>query len=204
MKVGTQGTKPEGGGRYVDKAGLFHFVVNQQSIDTAGNGEVLRSEVEVVGGEHDDQVGKTVSYDLFLPEGSQYPEDNASNLLRFGCALGIYSKQQWAADRESGIAADVPVDEASGLQFVGKVEMKPDKNDKTKHWARITRVYAVGDDEVQGVPMSVEHLAVYGGKLPRSEGGFRQAGANGATNGQSASNRPSPQQPPAGDDDDLF
>ena len=204
MKMNTQGTKPEGGGQYIDKPGMYHFVVSTSGLNDAGGYQKLSYECETVGGEHPDEVGKKVTYDLFLPEGSQFPEDNASNILRFACALGIYSKSQWTADRDGGVEADLPVDQADGLQFVGKVEMKPGKKDPTQSFARITRVYAVGDDEVQSVPMSVEHLAVYGGKLPRSEGGFRQAGANGATNGQSAANRPSPQQPPAGDDDDLF
>lgn len=211
MKLGTEGTKPEGsGGRYVDAAGNYHFVINDVKHDDGGGYPKLAYECEVVGGEHDEQAGKIVSYDLFLPEGSQYPEDNASALLRFACALGVYSKEQWAKDRDGGIEADVPLDEAAGLQFVGKVELKPDKNDKDKKWARITRVYAVGDDESQGVPMSAEHLSIFGGKLPMSAGGFRQGGGSAAGGVRPTAIQPASQSPQAtqaaaaGNDDDLF
>jgi hypothetical protein len=200
MKLFTSGTNPEGtGGKYVDKAGTYHFVINEQSTGAAGNGQVLRNVVEVLAGEHSDQVGKQVGYDLFLPEGSQYPEDNANALLRFGCALGIYSKAQWDADLKAGSAADVPIDNAAGLQFVGKVEMKPDKTDKSKSWARVVRIYAVGDDEAQGVPVSHDHLSVFNGKLPMSAGGFRggQPGGNASPATQAA-------QSTTGGIDDLF
>lgn len=209
MKVNTGGTNPEGsGGQFVDKAGIYHLTIVEQAIEEAGNsgGQVLRNSCEVLGSEHADQVGKQIKYDLFLPEGSQYPEDNANALLRFGCALGIYSKAQWDADIKAGVSADVPVDEAAGLQFVAKVEMKPDKTDKDKHWARVTRIYAVGDDDAQGAPMSKPHLAIFNGKLPMSAGGFRGGQSGGAT--PAATVQPQASAPVAAsaatNDDDLF
>ena len=174
MKMSTQGTDPNAQpGKHVAKGGMYHLVINEYDDQSNSQYPKLSFLCEAVGGENADQIGKQVKHDLFLPEGSQFPESTANLLMNFGCHLGIYSKKQWDADLAAGRDAEIPFEDSVGMQFIGKVEMQPDKNDKTKLWSRVVRTYAVGDDDVIPVAKSADHIAVFGGKLPKSDGSFR-------------------------------
>lgn len=178
MKMKTEGTNPEGSpGKHIEKAGMYHFVVNDFHDLSNDQNPKISFDCEVIGGEHADQIGKICKKDLFLPEGSQYPESNANAMFFMACSLGIYSKKQWDADLAAGRDADIPFEDTTGMQFIGNVVLEPDKNDKLKSWARIKRTYAVGDDDVIQVSKSADHIAVFGGKLPKSDGSFRDLNA---------------------------
>lgn len=196
VRVNTSNTNPEStGGNYIDAEGKFHCIVD----DIRVFDDKVEMDYSVLNGPAG-QAGKQRKGETFW-----LTEKAMSRLLRFACAVGLYTTAQWKADRDAGADTDIQIEDAVGRDFCVDIKLVPGKKDPTKKFAEFGfDIHAVGDDAAADCPKCPKTLAIYKGKLPKSDGTFREVsggsgggsgGNGGGSSGQPAKPSPRPTQP---------
>lgn len=188
VRVSTSNTNPEStGGNYIDAEGKFHCIADDIRVFE----DKVEMDYSVLAGPPG-QAGKQRNGETFW-----LTEKAMSRLLRFACAVGLYNTTQWKADKESGVDVDINIEDAVGRDFCVDIKLEPGKKDPSKKFAEFGfNIHAVGDDAAVECPKCPKTLAIYKGKLPKSDGTFREA--NGGTGGTGSGGQPArtSQKPP--------
>lgn len=192
VRVNTSNTNPEStSGNYIDAEGKFHCVVD----DIRVFDDKVEMDYTVLNGPPG-QAGKQRKGETFW-----LTEKAMSRLLRFACSVGLYNLGQWKADKESGVDVDINIEDAVGRDFCVDIKLVPGKTDPSKKFAEFGfNIHAVGDDAAVECPKCPKTLAIYKGKLPKSDGTFREVsggsggGSGGGSSGQPAKPNPKPPQ----------
>lgn len=210
VKVNTHNTEPDStGGNSITKSGNYHFLVEKVEDFSQSDDPKLEAHMIVLAGDHADQVGKKIRETFWLAGDDEKKTALAhGKLADFACAIGLYSKAQWRADKEANVQPDLPVETmAEGRQFCAPIQMKPytgnNPEKKKKNEGRVFanfvfKFWAVGDPESDAVAKCPDYLSVFssmGGALPTREGPPRIPGTKpaGSTNaGSTTANASAP------------
>lgn len=129
MKFDINNSNPEGGG-LIEKTGVYHLRVTN-SKETDENAEIGVEILRAEKSENADQVGRTTNLWMSWPHKSQNAKAATNALLHLACAVNIYSYEQWAKDKESGISPELDFGSIKGQTFIGKIEVSEVDSKKT-------------------------------------------------------------------------
>ena len=210
VKIATQGTDPEKqGGTWINAEGFFHFGIEGAKDQSGDQKPKLSFELVVLASSAEGQAGKKHVEEFNLLGGDEQKTAACFNrLLKFACAIGLYSEVQWKEDTANGVEFDFDIESAIGRQFCTKVTLKPGTKNPNQKFANIGfDFWAVGDEEADGTPKNSEWVTVVAdeqGRLPTRAGGMRKPGtlsankANGNGNGQyKPQSNPAAHKPPS-------
>lgn len=137
VQIPTGETKPEGGGG-IDADCDCHFVIEGYEDFSQDGSPRLVFDFVVLASTDPNQVGKKRKGESFSLNANA-----AGRLLELACAVGLYSKPQWKADKEAGVDPDIPYQDSVGCQLCSQVHMKPFDS---KYWqGRLDKAAAAGD-----------------------------------------------------------
>lgn len=164
-------TNPDGGGgKYLDKAGLFQFYVNdiQPADDHIGVKSTVLAGTEL--GEISKEHNERLSFDAKF----------YWRILEFACATGVLTKEQWRQMKESNTGFDTDLlANAIGMSFCAESKRTPGKGDKAdKTYTNLTGgFHAPGDPAANHYPLDPEYVASMTNGLPTKDGTLRKRGA---------------------------
>jgi len=219
VRVPAGQTDPENkGGSGIEKAGNYHFAVEKCEDFSQSDKPRLEFHLIVIGGQHADQIGKKIRETFWLTGDDEKKTASAMNrLTEFACAIGLYNKVQWRADKEANQTPDIPLESQSdGRQFCAPIEMRAyggkdaakQEQYRDRKFANFGfKFWAVGDEESDAVPKDPDYIGLFGPAgcaLPTREGPPRVPGTkhvapaghgNGHGQQQHASTPPATTQP---------
>jgi hypothetical protein len=191
VKRNAEGADRGEGGNGIDKAGWYHFIVEE-----AKEGNTSADlKATVIGGDNADQKGKSLNHfvNFFASDASDEKKQQTVTRMMFDWAEALMLQEKvsgkiFTAEVRKQLvesSADVEFDfnEAMGRQFVAKVELEPykgkDEAKKVKYAGRMFPrigfdVYSPLHDAVKNVPKDPEYMSYLGVK---SAGGGNNGGA---------------------------
>lgn len=203
-KFGTSEYKG-GGGDWIDRPCICHFVIDEVNEDFLGS-DKPRYEIEfrVVASTEPEMVGKFLHKDK---GGAFHVSEKAiGRLFELACATGVLNRDYLKKQVEAKEDVEFEPKDMEGLQFIAPVAMRPGKDDPSKHYANLGgekgfTFYAVGDEECDTLPKD-EHTLSYArrqdGALPTRNSDFRKPGTKKAPANGAAANGTRKAPPPAG------
>lgn len=117
IKADISESNPDGGGNFFTEACKCHFIVMGWEDHSGVANPYVEVEMQALASDVPSQVGKKRQERFYLGAKS------IGKLLEWACAVGIYNKPQWAADKAAGVSPGIEVEDAVGRQFAAPVAM---------------------------------------------------------------------------------
>ena len=119
IKADISESNPDGGGNFFSENCNCHFIVMGWEDHSGVANPYVEVEFQALASDVPSQVGKKRQERFYLGAKS------IGKLLEWACAVGIYTKPKWAADKLAGISPDIEVENSIGRQFCAPVAMIP-------------------------------------------------------------------------------
>lgn len=117
IKANISESRPEGGGDFFSERCNCHFITEGWEDHSGTASPYVEITFQALESDVKSQVGKKRNERFSL-----HPKA-IGKLLEWACAVGIYSKPKWAADKAAGISPDIEIENAIGKQFCAPVGM---------------------------------------------------------------------------------
>jgi hypothetical protein len=166
LQIPLDETNPEGGGKkWIDEECDVQFMVNDYTDRSADEKPRLEFKLVVVSATKPAQIGREMTEEFYLTQKA------LGRLLELACALGLYNKQQWKADKEAGVNPDIEFGEAIGRCFCARVRLKPGTKNPEAKFAEIGfDIWACGDEDAFHIPLDAEYVGSMPNGLIRKDG----------------------------------
>lgn len=137
IKADISESNPDGGGNFFSENCNCHFIVMGWEDHSGASNPYVEVEFLAVCSDVPSQIGKKREERFYLGAKS------IGKLLEWACAVGIYNKPQWAADKAAGVSPGIEVEDSIGRQFAAPVAMIPFDAEWCKK--QIAKYTAAGD-----------------------------------------------------------
>lgn len=170
-RIPTAETNPDGGGSFLG-VGRHHCIVDSCELITNDKGTQIVAELQCLASDSPEAASKT-HREYFGLTGKA-----AGRLLTFYCAIDLYSREQWQADKAAGVSPDIDESKAVGRQLM--VELQDEEYEGKKKAKAGFRFHHVNAKEVASWPKDQASLLMLGG----ASNGDRQPVAASASGDQ--------------------
>jgi hypothetical protein len=154
VAIPTHESNPEGGGSGFSERCDCHFIIEGWEDFSGESNPRIGIDVVAVASTVESQVGRKRTERFSL-----HPKA-AGRLLEFACAIGLYTKDQWKKDKETGNSPNIDFEQAVGRQFAAPIGMT--KFDEAYWKKRLKECQTAGD--TIGVEKAEEQLSKNSGK----------------------------------------